>query len=119
MDDFAEFAAECHKWIDKFGLTEWQISIEPEDLGASNIGIRAQCCLNWTQHAVCIRWNTTHRVDALNNTGAALTPRRAALHEVLHVLLHQLVLVSADRGSSADVTDAQEHAVINRLMSVL
>lgn len=42
-----------------------------------------------------------------------------ALHEVLHVFLHELIATSQDRGSTPDQLEAAEHGVINVLESVL
>jgi len=42
-----------------------------------------------------------------------------ALHECLHILLHDLVQVATDRGSASDDIEAAEHRVINVLEKVI
>jgi hypothetical protein len=42
-----------------------------------------------------------------------------ALHEVLHVFLHELIVTAQDRGATPEQLDAAEHGVINVLESVL
>lgn len=42
-----------------------------------------------------------------------------ALHEVLHVFLHELIVAAQDRGVDTAQLDAAEHGVINVLESVL
>lgn len=42
-----------------------------------------------------------------------------ALHEVLHVFLHELIAIAQDRGVTPDELESAEHGVINVLESVL
>jgi len=42
-----------------------------------------------------------------------------ALHECLHILMHDLLQVATDRGSTADDIEAAEHRVINVLEKVI
>jgi len=45
--------------------------------------------------------------------------KKTALHECLHVLMHDLIEIATDRGSSAEQIEAAEHRVINVLERVL
>jgi len=42
-----------------------------------------------------------------------------ALHECLHILLHDLVQAASDRGSTADDIESAEHRVINVLEKII
>ncbi len=44
---------------------------------------------------------------------------RTALHELLHVFLHDLITVAQDPKSSQDEVDMQEHRVVNLLENLL
>jgi hypothetical protein len=46
------------------------------------------------------------------------TLSQTALHEVLHVFLHELIATAQDRGAESNL-DAVEHSVINVLETVL
>ena len=47
------------------------------------------------------------------------TISQTALHECLHIFLHDLLLTATDRGSSSDDIEAEEHRVINTLEKIL
>jgi hypothetical protein len=47
------------------------------------------------------------------------TLKKTALHECLHVLMHDLIETATDRGSSAEQIEAAEHRVINVLERIL
>ena len=59
----------------------------------------------------------------LGDFGAeAITPQsleRTALHELLHVLLHDLIEVASDPRTSGEQVEAAEHRIINLLERVL
>ena len=44
---------------------------------------------------------------------------KTALHELLHVFLHDLITVAQDPKSSQDEVDTQEHRVVNLLENLL
>lgn len=44
---------------------------------------------------------------------------KTAIHELLHVRLHDLIATAQDRGASAEQMEAAEHAVINVLEGLL
>jgi len=45
--------------------------------------------------------------------------KKTALHECLHVLMHDLIETATDRGSSAEQIEAAEHRIINVLERIL
>jgi hypothetical protein len=47
------------------------------------------------------------------------TLKKTALHECLHVLMHDLIETATDRGSSEEQIEAAEHRVINVLERIL
>lgn len=47
------------------------------------------------------------------------TLKKTALHECLHVLMHDLIETATDRGSSAEQIEAAEHRIINVLERIL
>jgi hypothetical protein len=58
----------------------------------------------------------------LGDFGAEITPEsldQTALHELLHVFLHDLMTVAQDPRSSQDQIEAQEHRVVNLLEKLL
>lgn len=44
---------------------------------------------------------------------------KAAIHELLHVMLHDLLAVAQDRGATPDALETAEHRVINLLERLL
>ena len=62
-------------------------------------------------------------VYRLGDFGAEqITPdslKKTALHECLHLLMHDLIDIAADRGATPDQLEAAEHRVINVLERVL
>ena len=47
------------------------------------------------------------------------TLKKTALHECLHILMHDLIQTATDRGSSDEEIEAAEHRVINVLERML
>ena len=72
-----------------------------------------------------VEFNTTARLATyrLGDFGAEkITPEsldQTALHELLHVFLHDLMTVAQDPKSSQDEVEMQEHRVINLLEKLL
>ena len=49
--DFELFKSECKKWIDKLGITGWEIYYTWKDLN----GFNAQCEIDWVQKTATLR----------------------------------------------------------------
>jgi len=47
------------------------------------------------------------------------TISQTALHECLHIFLHDLLITATDRGASADDIEGAEHRVINTLEKII
>lgn len=108
-DGAVRFEATCREWRDRFGLLDWTFRFE---------AVKGDS----TKHAEV---NMDH--DAREATFTFFTkgrpvyePEWLALHEVLHVLLVEVLEVTALRASvfHRDV-EREEHRVIERLMAVL
>lgn len=110
-----EFFWECvAKWQAKLGLTDWRIArsaIPPA---------KTMMCqmVKWDAQArqVCCRLNP--------NWGPSEKPtnkliEQTAAHEMLHVLLHEVLALSLEAGAAQVDIDGAEHGVINRLEQLL
>jgi hypothetical protein len=99
-----------------FGLQDWEVQVLFKDLGTDNICTEARVDLNYEAHAARVYLNSGCTVPASERLGIP----ELARHEVLHVLLHDLLRTCVDSDSvTAPRVDATEHAVIQRLLSAL
>lgn len=107
-EDFQIFKAECKKWLDFFGITEWEISYSFEYLES-----RAESRIHWRgkQCTFCL---TTHspkwdKFDA----------RKSAFHEVCELLLTEMEFTALDEEipykERKGLTESARHGVIRRL----
>jgi len=98
------------KWKDILSLGDWRIEkgVKPAK-----------------QAMASVEFNDTARlaVYRLGDFGAEkITPEsleKTALHELLHVFLHDLMMVATDPKSSEEDIEMQEHRVINLLETLL
>jgi hypothetical protein len=104
------FAQSVKKWQQVLSLGDWRIEkgIKPAK--------GAMASVEFTP-------NARLAVYRLGDFGAEkITPEsidRTALHELLHIFLHDLMVVSQDPKSSQDEIEMQEHRVINLLENLL
>jgi len=118
LRDFAEFKKHCNRWIDRLGLSDWEISVCKDELSREDESVSHRAYMNWTQHKARLVWNAAYRTP-VDHT-AQPSESRDALHEVLHVLLNPMLQMAASRGDAdCKEVDALEHAVINRLLKVM
>ena len=109
-EDAALFAQSVRKWQKILNLGDWRIEkgMKPAK-----------------QAMASVEFNDGARlaVYRLGDFGAEKITRvsleNTALHELLHVFLHDLLTVAQDPKSSQDDIDKQEHRVINLLERVL
>ena len=104
------FAQSVKKWQQVLSLGDWRIE------KGSKPAKQAMASVEFTP-------NARLAVYRLGDFGAEkITPEsldRTALHELLHIFLHDLMVVSQDPKSSDDEIEMQEHRVINLLENLL
>ena len=97
-------------WQDVLSLRDWRI--EPGNRPAKN-----------AMASVEVNPPARLAVYRLGDFGAEkITPaslKKTALHECLHLLLHDLIETAANHGATPDQLEAAEHRVINVLERVL
>jgi hypothetical protein len=104
------FAQSVRKWQQVLSLGDWRIEkgIKPAK--------GAMASVEFTP-------NARLAVYRLGDFGAEkITPEsidKTALHELLHIFLHDLMVVSQDPKSSDDDREMQEHRIINLLENLL
>ena len=104
------FAQSVKKWQQVLSLGDWRIEkgIKPAK-----------------QAMASVEFNQTARLATyrLGDFGAEkITPEsldKTALHELLHIFLHDLMCVATDPKSSDEEIEMQEHRVINLLENLL
>lgn len=116
---FEVFEPACRAWIDRLGLHDWAVTIERTwRLTQADEQTRARTYMNWTQRAARVVWNENYRQPT--DYVIAQTAEQYALHEVLHIATNTLVQVAVERRDvDAPEVDAEEHALIRRLMRAL
>jgi hypothetical protein len=109
-EDSALFAQSVRKWQQLLNLGDWRIEkgLKPAKNAMASVEFNEGARL------------ATYR---LGDFGAEkITPEsldQTALHELLHVFLHDLMSVAQDPKSSQDEIEAQEHRVVNLLEKLL
>jgi hypothetical protein len=109
-DDAKIFAQSVKKWQQVLNLGDWRIEK----------GTKAA-----KQAMASVEFNDSARlaVYRLGDFGAekitSETLDKTALHELLHVFLHDLMMVASDPKSSEEEIETQEHRVINLLENLL
>jgi len=109
-DDAKLFAQSVKKWQQILSLGDWRIEkgMKPAKQAMASVEFNDSARL------------ATYR---LGDFGAEkITPDsldKTALHELLHVFLHDLMMVATDPKSSDEDIEMQEHRVINLLENLL
>ena len=110
QDDAQIFAQSVKKWQQVLSLGDWRIE------KGSKPAKQAMASVEFTEAARLA-------VYRLGDFGAEkITPEsldKTALHELLHIFLHDLMVVATDPKSSDDDIEMQEHRVINLLENLL
>ena len=110
LEDAKLFAHSVKKWQQMLSLGEWRIE------KGSKAAKAAMASVEFTP-------NARLAVYRLGDFGAEkITPESldmTALHELLHIFLHDLMTVAQDPKSSQDEIEMQEHRVINLLEKLL
>jgi hypothetical protein len=109
-EDAKLFAESVKKWQQVLSLGDWRIEkgLKPAKAAMASVEFNQGARL------------ATYR---LGDFGAEkITPDsldKTALHELLHIFLHDLMAVATDPKSSQDEIEMQEHRVINLLEKLL
>ena len=109
----ADFAKHTVKWQMLLGLGDWRIVNSAKPAGKNNLAEVAMCDLEARLASIRIG----------KDWGAApKDPRRVeqlAVHELLHVFLHEYRTTCADHRSTDEHIMSVEHRVINTLTRIL
>ena len=109
-EDVKLFAQSVRKWQQVLNLGDWRIE------KGSKAAKEAMASVEFNQNARL----ATYR---LGDFGAEKITQESldqtALHELLHVFLHDLLMVATDPKSSDEDIEMQEHRVINLLEKLL
>ena len=109
-EDAAHFAQSVRKWQSILNLGDWRIEkgLKPAKNAMASVEFNEGARL------------ATYR---LGDWGAETISRQSldqtALHELLHVFLHDLMTVAQDPRSSPEQLEAEEHRVVNLLEKLL
>jgi hypothetical protein len=108
--DALHFAQSVKKWQQVLSLGDWRIEkgSKPAKAAMASVEFNASARL------------ATYRLGDFGPE--KITPEsldQTALHELLHVFLHDLMTVAQDPKSSQDEIEMQEHRVINLLENLL
>jgi len=110
QDQAVEFDAFIKHWQKLLCLQRWRI--ERGTKPAKN----AMASVEFNEEAKL----ATYRLGDFGETPInSQSLSQTALHEVLHVFLHELIAIAQDRGAAPEQLDAAEHGVINVLELVL
>ncbi len=112
--DFVYFKKQCAYWIDKFGLTDWDISYEFGGLEDHNGG---GCMANYVACHAIIKLHPSFDDDYLISKEQYL--KTNALHEVLELLLIPMQILAESREWNYAEYEHQRHRIIQRLSKVL
>ena len=111
--DFAIFEKECWKWVEHFGLKDWQFNLYHED--SKILGP----CRAWKDYnyegRVCTLGLT---IDWKNDDVTVYQVKKSAFHEVCHIMLatlHNLFSTVNRSEREAELWGSEEHAIIRRL----
>ena len=110
QQDAELFAKSVKKWQQVLSLGDWRIEkgIKPAKQAMASVEFNASARL------------ATYRIGDFG--AEKITPEsldKTALHELLHIFLHDLLIVVADPKSTDEDREMQEHRVINLLENLL
>ena len=109
-DDAKLFAQSVRKWQQVLSLGDWRIE------KGSKAAKQAMASVEFNDSA---RLATYRLGDFGSEKITSESLDKTALHELLHVFLHDLMMVASDPKSSDEDIEMQEHRVINLLENLL
>jgi hypothetical protein len=109
-EDFAIFVQSVRKWQQVLNLGDWRIEkgLKPAKNAMASVEFNEGARLatyrlgDWGAERIC--------PQSLDQT---------ALHELLHVFLHDLITAAQDPKSSVELLEKEEHRVVNLLEKIL
>jgi hypothetical protein len=110
--DATEFAKCLRAWQVKLGLQDWRIVLSPI---AAKKSMAEMDKWDWLQRQVTCRLGRDWKSTPVNST----TIEQTAVHELLHVLLFELIETARNPTSSHEDIGSVEHRVINTLEQLL
>lgn len=110
--DFETFKKECNKWINKFGLYDWDMKYQFVEMDDS----AGRCVTNYVASAATIVLNPNFSNSLVDK---ATHIKEIALHEVLEVMLSPLTALIGERSYDEGEAEHQKHRIIQRLMKFL
>lgn len=111
--EFAMFKAECQRWVQALGLTDWRLHYEFDECD------KALATVNRDYEGRCATITLSTFLENVHRHEAVETVKSSAKHEILHLLLGELDWLNGKRIVSGDVWAAAEHGVMRRLEKVL
>jgi len=109
---FEIYRKECKKWIEIFGLKDWEISFDYEDIDDSPASLTYHC----VNRIAVFHFNPKQARGDLNNNQV----KRNAFHEVGELLLGRLRdMVGQRYGLNVDDVSEEIHMIVERLQKVI
>lgn len=105
---FEIFKKECLKWIEIFGLKDWECHFSHDTWDDCN---RANLRANITGRIVSINLNPNWENMEINNHEV----RKTAYHEICELLLVRLGWLARERTVAEAEVEEEAHAIIRRL----
>lgn len=107
---FELFKKEALLWIDRLGLKDWQVRFFHEDdtdLGNCRAWFHADFSNKISSLGLARSWGD----DPVSNQRV----KRSGFHEVVHLLLANLVILGQERWSVQGVYETEEHVIVRRM----
>jgi hypothetical protein len=111
-DDIESFELHLREWQTRFGLLDWRIFMSP--LPAKKVMAQMEN-FDWQQRQVSCRLG--HDWKSIKVT--PITLEQTAVHELLHVLLYELIESAKNNQISDEDLGSVEHRIINILERLL
>jgi hypothetical protein len=108
--DFTEFQTECERWVDYFGMKDWEVCFDREDEECA----RASCLADYTgKIAMICLTNEWHNPPQKNEI------KKVAFHEVVELLLAPLRAVAVARFATEDEIEVADHYIVRVLENTI
>ena len=108
--DFVVFKSACEEWLDYFSLREWRVFYEHGDSDSF-----AWCSSDHDGRCATLGLSTNWK----HVQPTAVSVRRSALHEVLHLLICDISYLVNSRVCTDAILETAQHAIIRRLEHVI